>query len=88
MKAMQSVSTMSAVSYMSSVAKAEPNAARALADKCCAVCKKSESALAKDVKLKHCARCKKVLYCARECQKQHWKIHKKDCAKLAAEGAK
>lgn len=28
---------------------------------------------------KMCARCKKVQYCSRECQKQHWKAHKPDC---------
>ena len=26
-----------------------------------------------------CSRCKKVFYCNRECQKQHWKVHKKQC---------
>ena len=39
-------------------------------------------------KLKNCAKCKGIMYCSRECQKQDWKHHKKDCARLAAESAK
>lgn len=27
-----------------------------------------------------CARCKTISYCSRECQKQHWKAHKNECA--------
>ena len=26
-----------------------------------------------------CSRCKKAVYCSRKCQKQHWKVHKKEC---------
>ena len=29
--------------------------------------------------LKKCTRCYKAYYCNRECQSQHWKIHKKEC---------
>lgn len=29
--------------------------------------------------LKKCAGCHLVSYCNKECQKQHWKIHKKEC---------
>ncbi|KAF2226889.1 hypothetical protein BDZ85DRAFT_316340 [Elsinoe ampelina] len=32
--------------------------------------------------MKACARCKKVGYCGRECQKKGWKRHKKECASL------
>jgi hypothetical protein len=28
---------------------------------------------------KKCGRCEKVYYCKRECQKKHWKAHKKEC---------
>ena len=28
----------------------------------------------------HCARCKTTEYCGRECQRAHWKTHKKTCA--------
>ncbi len=29
--------------------------------------------------LKSCAKCRKIMYCGRECQKGHWKTHKTDC---------
>ncbi|KAG2122477.1 hypothetical protein DEU56DRAFT_73672 [Suillus clintonianus] len=30
-------------------------------------------------KPRHCAKCKSVLYCSKECQKQHWPTHKLGC---------
>eukprot|EP00026_Physarum_polycephalum_P009439 Phypoly_transcript_09563.p2 GENE.Phypoly_transcript_09563~~Phypoly_transcript_09563.p2 ORF type:complete len:162 (+),score=14.83 Phypoly_transcript_09563:291-776(+) len=32
---------------------------------------------------KKCALCQSVFYCGRECQKSHWKVHKKACNKPA-----
>jgi hypothetical protein len=32
-------------------------------------------------KLSACAKCRVVFYCHRECQKKHWKTHKKHCCK-------
>ncbi|KAG8528088.1 uncharacterized protein KY384_007004 [Bacidia gigantensis] len=31
---------------------------------------------------KACAKCRSIFYCSRECQKAHYKTHKKDCNKL------
>lgn len=31
-------------------------------------------------RLMACSRCRKVLYCSRDCQKAHWKVHKASCA--------
>jgi splicing suppressor protein 51 len=34
--------------------------------------------------MKNCAKCFGVLYCAKDCQKADWKLHKKVCAQFAA----
>ena len=31
---------------------------------------------------KRCSRCKHVMYCSRECQASHWKVHKTECKRL------
>ena len=28
---------------------------------------------------KKCGKCKKVIYCSKKCQREHWKIHNKEC---------
>mmetsp|Transcript_65938 Transcript_65938/g.182255 ORF Transcript_65938/g.182255 Transcript_65938/m.182255 type:complete len:315 (-) Transcript_65938:59-1003(-) len=33
--------------------------------------------------LKKCSACGEVMYCSKECQKQHWKVHKPSCKKSA-----
>ena len=33
---------------------------------------------------KKCSKCRQVQYCDRECQRLHWFIHKKECARLGA----
>lgn len=32
--------------------------------------------------LLHCAKCREVVYCNRQCQQAHWRIHKIECADL------
>ena len=44
----------------------------------CASCNSTESAINE---YKACARCGKVFYCKKSCQKSHWKSHKKVCNK-------
>lgn len=52
----------------------------------CNYCHKKESEKdGKEIKLKRCSRCKKVYYCSKECQKEDWKTHKKECDKVIAE---
>ena len=44
-------------------------------------CHKCESA-----SIQRCVRCKSVYYCSRECQRQDWKSHKKECKVLNEDG--
>lgn len=44
----------------------------------CNYCHKCED----EEKLKRCSRCKKILYCSKECQKEDWKKHKIECDKI------
>lgn len=43
----------------------------------CSYCKKVSK-----TKLMACGRCKKQAYCGTECQRPHWKAHKKECVKV------
>ena len=49
---------------------------------CCASC---GVAGGDDIKLKDCTACHLVKYCGIECQRSHWRQHKKECKKRAAE---
>jgi hypothetical protein len=46
--------------------------------KFCARCEKG----AKESKLRFCSRCKVAAYCSEECQRAHWKEHKKECTPI------
>ena len=49
----------------------------------CAGCQKDDMKNS----FKRCARCTSVVYCSVDCQREHWKVHKKICRKLdRAEG--
>jgi splicing suppressor protein 51 len=43
----------------------------------CAQCQRTA---AEGLNLKRCAKCQSTRYCSRECQRAHWKAHKKECA--------
>mgnify|MGYP000104590341 CR=1 FL=1 len=45
----------------------------------CENCSTTEESLTKQYKV--CERCEIVYYCSRQCQKEHWKTHKKVCKK-------
>lgn len=47
----------------------------------CAGCCATESPGRVGTKLKRCLSCKKVRHCSRECQRRHWKQHKRECRK-------
>jgi hypothetical protein len=55
--------------------------------KTCANCSKAEQD-PEEKPLKPCTSCKSVFYCSRDCTKAHYKVHKKECAKLAQEYSK
>ena len=47
---------------------------------CCAQCGHSGNGdSATHHNLLRCSKCKSVYYCTKECQKDHWKIHKAEC---------
>jgi hypothetical protein len=47
----------------------------------CANCYVLEKTL--DRKLLKCGQCRLIKYCSPSCQKEHWKVHKKQCKKVA-----
>jgi hypothetical protein len=47
----------------------------------CANCYVLEKTL--DKKLLKCGQCRLIKYCGPNCQKEHWKVHKKQCKKVA-----
>ena len=47
----------------------------------CAFCSKTEN----EEKFKQCAGCGGPVYCSRDCQRSHWKVHKLVCKKSAEE---
>ncbi|KAF7344531.1 hypothetical protein MSAN_01935000 [Mycena sanguinolenta] len=53
-----------------------PLSAEILAHRTCATCFKPET---KELKHRRCGSCQKAAYCSKECQKEHWPIHKKTC---------
>jgi len=59
-------------------------------EKTCAYCGKPplKDATGKYIKMKTCSRCRGVYYHDVECQKRHWKAHKKTCGKQCSASSK
>ncbi|VDB87424.1 unnamed protein product [Peniophora sp. CBMAI 1063] len=53
-----------------------------LEEKACARCRKPGN---EQTRLKKCASCHAVFYCSSDCQKAHWKVHKKICKTLSSD---
>ncbi|KAF2124566.1 hypothetical protein P153DRAFT_370962 [Dothidotthia symphoricarpi CBS 119687] len=60
------------------------NASASGAPESCAQCNKTSD----EKPLKECNKCHSVLYCGKDCQKAHFKAHKKACPSLAQEYSK
>jgi hypothetical protein len=43
------------------------------------ICRKCEKCDDASERFKQCSRCKVAYYCTRDCQKNHWSVHKKEC---------
>jgi hypothetical protein len=60
--------------------------ARPLAEKHCAHCQATASALeASRRKLQLCSGCRAILYCSGDCQRSHWRAHKAECRRVQEE---
>ena len=42
--------------------------------------------IGKEGALQKCGRCKDAYYCSKECQVEHWKLHKKECPEMKHTG--
>jgi hypothetical protein len=60
-------------------AKATGNRRKSHPDRGIQFCRKCDEVDDASERFKQCSRCKVAYYCSRECQKEHWKIHKKEC---------
>jgi len=59
--------------------------ADAPASRACAACGRTEPPDAtEESKLHACGNCRVTLYCNKDCQKSHWKLHKKNCRRKNA----
>lgn len=75
--------TSSASTTSPEASTSQPTEASSLPEACAQCEKTPESA-----PLKQCLKCHSVSYCSKDCQKAHFKSHKKVCASLAQEYAK
>ncbi|THW68820.1 hypothetical protein D6D19_08749 [Aureobasidium pullulans] len=87
MSASQSQDQPEASSSSSAQPTTSESSSQQPAVKTCAQCGKPEED-PEEKPLKACTTCKSVHYCSRECTKAHYKVHKKECAKLAQEYSK
>lgn len=43
------------------------------------ICRNAQDELPEGQRLMACSKCKETSYCSKECQKNHWGVHKKSC---------
>lgn len=65
----------------------QSNKTEAVAGECYNPYCKNPKSSSNGADLSTCAGCKKVRYCSKDCQKQHWKDHKLYCKHVASGGA-
>ena len=70
--------TADELAAMSLSGGSEPAPANVEDDKFCSNCGET------DDDLKGCNGCRGIRYCSAKCQKKHWKVHKKECKRIAA----
>ena len=72
-------STQEFNSVLAEAAKATGTKRTSHPDRAIQICRKCDKIDGASEQFSQCSRCKEAYYCSRECQRDHWSIHKKSC---------